>query len=87
MNRIEKGSLLVLAIIVAFNIFFGLGSIPLLDPDEPVYAETAREMIQFNDYLSPRIYNEYWFDREQNIKAYNGLFDCNNALLFYYQAV
>ena len=54
MNRIEKGSLLVLAIIVAFNIFFGLGSIPLLDPDEPVYAETAREMIQFNDYLSPR---------------------------------
>ena len=70
MNRIEKGSLLVLAIIVAFNIFFGLGSIPLLDPDEPVYAETAREMIQFNDYLSPRIYNEYWFDREQNIKAY-----------------
>ena len=43
MNRIEKGSLLVLAIIVAFNIFFGLGSIPLLDPDEPVYAETARE--------------------------------------------
>ena len=52
MNRIEKGSLLVLAIIVAFNIFFGLGSIPLLDPDEPVYAETAREMIQFNDYLS-----------------------------------
>ena len=32
MNRIEKGSLLVLAIIVAFNIFFGLGSIPLLDP-------------------------------------------------------
>lgn len=51
MNRIEKGSLLVLAIIVAFNIFFGLGSIPLLDPDEPVYAETAREMIQFNDYL------------------------------------
>lgn len=55
MKRIEKGSLLVLAIIVAFNIFFGLGSIPLLDPDEPVYAETAREMIQFNDYLSPRI--------------------------------
>lgn len=45
MNRIEKGSLLVLAIIVAFNIFFGLGSIPLLDPDEPVCAETAREMI------------------------------------------
>ena len=101
MNRIEKGSLLVLAIIVAFNIFFGLGSIPLLDPDEPVYAETAREMIQFNDYLSPRIYNEYWFDKPPMYYwlvwgwrvcsafscSINGLFDCNNALLFYYQAV
>lgn len=63
MTRIEKGSLLLLALIVAFNIFWGLGSIPLLDPDEPVYAETAREMIKFNDYLSPRIYNEYWFDK------------------------
>ena len=42
MNRIEKGSLLVLAIIVAFNIFFGLGSIPLLDPDEPVCAVCGR---------------------------------------------
>lgn len=108
MNRIEKGSLLVLAIIVAFNIFFGLGSIPLLDPDEPVYAETAREMIQFNDYLSPRIYNEYWFDKPPMYYwlvagamhvfgdgefaaavscSINGLFDCNNALLFHYQAV
>lgn len=63
MKRIKKGSMLVLALIVAFNIFFGLGSVPLLDPDEPVYAETAREMIKFNDYLSPRIYNEYWFDK------------------------
>ena len=51
MNRIEKGSLLVLAIIVAFNIFFGLGSIPLLDPDEPVYAETAREMILHHAFI------------------------------------
>ena len=104
MNRIEKGSLLVLAIIVAFNIFFGLGSIPLLDPDEPVYAETAREMIQFNDDLSPRIYNEHWVDKPPMCSwcnacvwgwrvcsafscSINGLFDCNNALLFHYQAV
>ena len=43
MNRIEKGSLLVLAIIVAFNIFFGLGSIPLLDPDELEAVEIMRK--------------------------------------------
>ncbi len=63
MNRIKKGSLLLLAVVVVLTIFLDLGNIPLLDPDEPVYAETAREMIKFGDYLSPRIYNEYWFDK------------------------
>jgi len=52
-----------LLIVISINILWGIGSVPLLDPDEPVYAETAREMIEFNDYLSPRIYNEYWYDK------------------------
>ena len=63
MNKISKGSLIIIGIIALFTIFFAIGSIPLLDPDEPVYAETAREMIKFSDFLSPRIYNEYWFDK------------------------
>lgn len=40
-----------------------LGHLPLLDPDEPVYAETAREMLQFQDFISPRIYGEFWYDK------------------------
>ena len=36
---------------------------PLLDPDEPVYAETAREMLQFQDFISPRIYGDFWYDK------------------------
>lgn len=40
-----------------------LGTIPLLDPDEPVYGETAKEMIAFGDFLSPRIYGEFWYDK------------------------
>ncbi|MBP2643289.1 MAG: hypothetical protein H6Q67_1176 [Firmicutes bacterium] len=44
-------------------LFSNLGGIALLDPDEPVYAETAKEMIQFQDYLSPRIYGEFWYDK------------------------
>lgn len=40
-----------------------LGNLPLLDPDEPVYAETAREMLQFQDFISPRIYGEFWYDK------------------------
>lgn len=45
MNQIEKNSLLIVAGTALFMIMFGIGSIPLLDPDEPVYAETAREML------------------------------------------
>ena len=54
---------LVLLVIISFQILFGIGGTALLDPDEPVYAETAKEMIRFGDYLSPRIYNEFWYDK------------------------
>ncbi len=54
---------LVLLAVVSFQIFYGIGGLALLDPDEPVYAETAKEMIRFGDYLSPRIYNEFWYDK------------------------
>jgi len=43
--------------------FYSLGTVPLLDPDEPVYAETPKEMTAFNDFLSPRIYGEFWYDK------------------------
>lgn len=62
-KQIEKNSLLIIAGFAIFTIFFGIGGVPLLDPDEPVYAETAREMIQFKDFLSPRIFLEYWYDK------------------------
>ena len=52
-----------MAAIIAFMVFFGIGGVPLLDPDEPVYAETAREMILTGDYLSPRIFGDYWYDK------------------------
>lgn len=61
MNK-KYGVILILAILMV-HLFWGIGSIALLDPDEPVYAETAREMIEYNDYLSPRIFNEYWYDK------------------------
>lgn len=61
MNR--KYGVWLILLIVSINILFGLGGAPLMDPDEPVYAETAREMIEFGDYLSPRIYNEFWYDK------------------------
>ena len=59
----KRFALFFLLIVISINLLWGIGSIPLLDPDEPVYAETAREMIEFKDYLSPRIFNEYWYDK------------------------
>lgn len=52
---------LFLFCIVLYGAF--LGTIPLLDPDEPVYGETAKEMIATGDFLSPRIYGEFWYDK------------------------
>ena len=49
--------------IALFIMFFQLGSYPLLDPDEPVYAQTPREMLAAGDLLSPRIYGNYWYDK------------------------
>ena len=59
----NKSIFYILLIITAIIIFGNLSGIPLLDPDEPVYAETPREMIIYSDFLSPRIYGEYWYDK------------------------
>ena len=53
----------VVLIVAVFIMFFQLGSYPLLDPDEPVYAQTAREMLAAGDLLSPRIYGDFWYDK------------------------
>ncbi|MBC8015170.1 MAG: glycosyltransferase family 39 protein, partial [Sporomusaceae bacterium] len=60
--RLGSGFWLV-AIISIVILFFNLGGIPLLDPDEPVYAETPKEMMAFDEFISPRIYGEYWYDK------------------------
>lgn len=61
-NKLGTGFWLV-AIITIFIVFSNLGGVPLLDPDEPVYAETPKEMFVFNEFVSPRIFGEYWYDK------------------------
>jgi len=56
-------SFLLVTLVASMIMFFNLGGVPLLDPDEPVYAQTAREMISYDDFLSPRIYGEFWYDK------------------------
>lgn len=40
-----------------------LGRIGLIDPDEPFYAVTAHEMVQGNDWVTPRIFGEPQFEK------------------------
>lgn len=35
----------------------------MTDPVESNYVETAKEMMQAGDYLSPRIFGNYWYDK------------------------
>src|SRR4051812_33489535 len=43
--------------------FYGLGHLPLLGPDEPRYAEVAREMFVRGDFVTPTLGDHTWFEK------------------------
>jgi 4-amino-4-deoxy-L-arabinose transferase-like glycosyltransferase len=43
--------------------FYGLGHLPLLGPDEPRYAQVAREMFLRGDYVTPTLGGHTWFEK------------------------
>lgn len=54
----------VCLLIVSLILFFlGNWLIPITDPTESVYALTAKEMLAADDWLSPRIYGDFWYDK------------------------
>jgi 4-amino-4-deoxy-L-arabinose transferase-like glycosyltransferase len=58
----KRGWLVVLAAAV-FVYFFHLGSFPLLGPDEPRYAQVAREMFERRDWVTPTLGGLPWFEK------------------------
>ena len=53
---------LIFLAVIAFY-FYGLGHIPFVGPDEPRYAQVAREMFQRGDLITPTLGGHTWFEK------------------------
>ena len=55
---------LVIGLCALFTLYFlRMGSYPLFDPDEPIYAQVGREMANGAGWLSPHLNGALWFDK------------------------
>ncbi len=58
-----KRAWLVLFIAITGFYFWGLGALPLVGPDEPRYAQVAREMLARRDFITPTLGGLPWFEK------------------------
>jgi 4-amino-4-deoxy-L-arabinose transferase-like glycosyltransferase len=58
----KRAWLLLFLAVVAFYLF-GLGRLPLVGPDEPRYAQVAREMFLRHDLITPTLGGRPWFEK------------------------
>lgn len=61
-SKIKNAARILFALLIVFVYFFGL-SIPLLGPDEPRYAQVAREMFGRGDWVTPTLGGFDWFEK------------------------
>jgi 4-amino-4-deoxy-L-arabinose transferase-like glycosyltransferase len=62
-STLAKRVYILLFIIVTGFYLFGLGKLPLLGPDEPRYAQVAREMFLSGDLITPTLGGHTWFEK------------------------
>lgn len=60
---LAKRAWVVLFVAVCGAYFYGLGAVPLLGPDEPRYAQVAREMFARGDWVTPTLGGHTWFEK------------------------
>jgi 4-amino-4-deoxy-L-arabinose transferase-like glycosyltransferase len=54
----------LLFFLAAFVLYlYGIGRLPLLGPDEPRYAQIAREMLERGDMITPTLGGHPWFEK------------------------
>ncbi|QQS44915.1 MAG: glycosyltransferase family 39 protein [Acidobacteriota bacterium] len=59
----DWGFLAALALLCLVFTFYGSSGMPFLGPDEPRYAEVAREMYASGDWITPRLAGVIWFEK------------------------
>ena len=62
-STLAKRVWLLLFLTVVFSYLYGLGHFPFVGPDEPRYAEVAREMFQRHDLVTPTLGGHPWFEK------------------------
>jgi 4-amino-4-deoxy-L-arabinose transferase-like glycosyltransferase len=62
-STLAKRVYIFLFIVVIAFYLYGLGQLPLLGPDEPRYAQVAREMFLSGDLVTPRLGGHTWFEK------------------------
>ena len=62
-STLAKRLWLLLFILIGAFYLWGLGSLPLVGPDEPRYAEVAREMFARRDWITPTLGGMPWFEK------------------------
>ena len=55
--------IIILCVLCGYFFFFRLGDMALTDPDEAFYAETAKEMLARNEWLTPYLFGAPQFEK------------------------
>lgn len=60
---VAKRAWLLLFVAISAFYLWGLGYFPLVGPDEPRYAQVAREMLERRDFITPTLGGIPWFEK------------------------
>ena len=62
-SKLAKHGWKILFVNLGAFYLYGLGALPLVGPDEPRYAQVAREMFQRADFITPTLGGVPWFEK------------------------